>query len=271
MSTSGRDEIMHINSKSFLPHTFLVIGAIFGLSGAGCDANTSLREGDAPIQDTADAEPGPDGSASDPGVSSEPGDSGGAGVCVPGTEIELDACNACLCDENHQWLCTAIGCMDTAGPDVCEEGATELAADGCNTCTCANGVWECTEKGCEDGSGHDPEPTAGDPGQEPPVEEPGGDPGADPGQGEPGTPGDLPPTCAQGDDPIALDACNVCFCTDDGSWACTDVICDDPAPTGCEAPSPLPSPDACGNTCVCEDGEWLCTLLPCKDDEPKGL
>lgn len=30
----------------------------------------------------------------------------------------------------------------------CTSGATAPAADGCNTCSCANGVWGCTEKLC---------------------------------------------------------------------------------------------------------------------------
>jgi len=30
----------------------------------------------------------------------------------------------------------------------CQNGATAPAADGCNTCTCQNGVWACTEKLC---------------------------------------------------------------------------------------------------------------------------
>lgn len=30
----------------------------------------------------------------------------------------------------------------------CDNGATAPAADGCNTCSCANGVWACTEKLC---------------------------------------------------------------------------------------------------------------------------
>ena len=31
----------------------------------------------------------------------------------------------------------------------CTSGATAPAADGCNTCSCANGVWACTEKICD--------------------------------------------------------------------------------------------------------------------------
>jgi len=31
---------------------------------------------------------------------------------------------------------------------LCQNGATAPAADGCNTCSCANGVWACTEKLC---------------------------------------------------------------------------------------------------------------------------
>lgn len=33
-------------------------------------------------------------------------------------------------------------------PSVCNEGDTQLADDGCNTCTCSNGEWACTERAC---------------------------------------------------------------------------------------------------------------------------
>ncbi len=38
----------------------------------------------------------------------------------------------------------------TGGADAvtCEEGASQPAADGCNTCTCTDGDWGCTEMAC---------------------------------------------------------------------------------------------------------------------------
>jgi len=38
---------------------------------------------------------------------------------------------------------------ETDGPEDCEEGAVKPAGDGCNTCTCSDGGWACTEIGCE--------------------------------------------------------------------------------------------------------------------------
>jgi hypothetical protein len=41
------------------------------------------------------------------------------------------------------------GAGGTAQPGApCQNGANAPAADGCNTCTCANGIWACTEKLC---------------------------------------------------------------------------------------------------------------------------
>lgn len=33
-------------------------------------------------------------------------------------------------------------------PPVCKSGATRKADDGCNTCSCHDGQWACTEKAC---------------------------------------------------------------------------------------------------------------------------
>jgi hypothetical protein len=38
------------------------------------------------------------------------------------------------------------GSAPPSGP--CQNGATAPAGDGCNTCTCMDGVWTCTEKLC---------------------------------------------------------------------------------------------------------------------------
>jgi Pacifastin inhibitor (LCMII)/Kazal-type serine protease inhibitor domain len=48
---------------------------------------------------------------------------------------------------------------DGAKPGApCSAGATAPAADGCNTCSCANGVWACTEKLCPKDPGKEPSP-----------------------------------------------------------------------------------------------------------------
>lgn len=33
--------------------------------------------------------------------------------------------------------------------EPCVEGESRPDDDGCNTCTCAGGIWSCTEMGCE--------------------------------------------------------------------------------------------------------------------------
>lgn len=54
-------------------------------------------------------------------------------------------------------LCTALlavtaflACSDEEPEARCQEGATRPADDGCNTCVCTDGDWECTLLGCED-------------------------------------------------------------------------------------------------------------------------
>lgn len=69
--------------------------------------------------------------------------------------------------------------------------------------------------------------------------------------------------------------CNTCTCEEDGAVACTEIGCQDEAPT-CEyqgktyAPGdPVPSPDGC-NTCGCgPDGQIGCTLIACGEPPPK--
>jgi hypothetical protein len=55
-------------------------------------------------------------------------------ACEPG---ENSFSNECGC-----------GCAPNAAP-ICEEGAVIDAADGCNTCTCTDGTFVCTELTCE--------------------------------------------------------------------------------------------------------------------------
>jgi len=58
-----------------------------------------------------------------------------------------DGCNTCSCS-NGQWQCTEIACVD-ASPNQCVPGASKKSDDGCNDCSCLdNGVWICTKKAC---------------------------------------------------------------------------------------------------------------------------
>ncbi|MFZ6178461.1 DUF4215 domain-containing protein [Nannocystis pusilla] len=70
-------------------------------------------------------------------------------TCKEGdTKPAEDGCNTCTCTDGG-WACTEIACEGLE----CEEGETKPAEDGCNTCTCYDGGWACTEKGCPDTEG----------------------------------------------------------------------------------------------------------------------
>ena len=71
-----------------------------------------------------------------------------------------------------------------------------------------------------------------------------------------------PTECVAGETQPAADGCNTCTCTEDGSWACTELACHTPS---C-APGDT-SFDGCNN-CTCnEDGLWLCTKRYCPPEE----
>lgn len=131
------------------------------------------------------------------------------------------------------------GAADDGG--TCEEGETQPADDGCNTCTCdENGNWACTEIACGDDG-------------------PGDGPGDDAGDGGECTPGDMMD---------APDGCNTCTCDDDGTWACTLLGCEDDGPGDdggeCDPGDTMPADDGC-NTCEClDDGTWACTEIACQ-------
>ena len=61
-----------------------------------------------------------------------------------------DGCNTCTCADGH-WQCTEIACEapPTPAPAACIEGQVKSAGDDCNFCTCENGAWQCTELACE--------------------------------------------------------------------------------------------------------------------------
>lgn len=137
-------------------------------------------------------------------------EAGVGGGCEDGaTKTADDGCNTCTCADGV-WACTEKACVST-----CEDGETKMADDGCNVCTCMDGTWACTEEGC--------------------------------GQ----------PECRDGATKTADDGCNTCTCSD-GSWACTEKACPTPA---CE------DGETDGCACTCVDGQWACTDRYCPEPE----
>jgi hypothetical protein len=121
--------------------------------------------------------------------------SGEACATMGATAPAADGCNTCSCAEDG-WVCTEEACLE---PE-CTAGAVK--DDGCNTCSCAEGgTWTCTERDC-------------------PVE----------------------PACEPGDRKDADDGCNSCHCTERGTWGCTLVYCEAPE---CAPPKELPADVAC--------------------------
>jgi hypothetical protein len=139
------------------------------------------------------------------------------GQCTgSGTAPSEDGCNTCTCTDGS-WGCTEMACpVADAGPAACTPGETR--PDACNTCTCsAEGQWQCTLIGCP------------------------------------------PPSCNEGE--TTYDGCNSCSCSG-GEWVCTNRAC----------PPPPPPPPVCVegetktmdcNTCTCMDGRWGCTTIAC--------
>lgn len=67
----------------------------------------------------------------------------GSGACTDGeTRPADDGCNTCTCSDGA-WACTEMACTSE-----CTDGETRPADDGCNTCTCSGGIWACTALGC---------------------------------------------------------------------------------------------------------------------------
>jgi len=76
-------------------------------------------------------------------------------------ESKEDDCNTCTCVDGD-WTCTELVCD---GPIVeCKDGDSKPSDDLCNTCTCNEGFWACTQKACDDGTsttgGPDTDPSA---------------------------------------------------------------------------------------------------------------
>ena len=74
----------------------------------------------------------------------------GAEECQDGeTKPAEDGCNTCSCIDG-EWGCTEKACEgQTTVPAMCQDGDTKPADDGCNTCSCIGGDWGCTLMDCE--------------------------------------------------------------------------------------------------------------------------
>jgi pacifastin inhibitor LCMII len=173
------------------------------------------------------------------------GEGNGGEVCKEGeSRLADDGCNSCTC-ENGGWACTEIGCA------TCQQGEMRAAGDGCNTCSCLNGAWACTQKACGDGGG---ECKVGETKSD-------GCSGCvcqDFGQGPMwACTANVCTECTPGQTRPADDGCNNCQCTADGKWACTLIDCQT-----CVDGETRDAGDGC-NTCVCKGNRWSCTADGC--------
>ncbi|XP_078001117.1 uncharacterized protein LOC144453662 [Glandiceps talaboti] len=69
-------------------------------------------------------------------------------------------CNTCTCSDG-EWACTEIGCQQA---DCEHEGEqyphdSRIKEDDCNTCTCSNGEWACTLIACLEGASTQSQPS----------------------------------------------------------------------------------------------------------------
>jgi len=119
-------------------------------------------------------------------------------ACTDG-ETMMDDCNTCTC-EDGAWACTEIGCDPDSGGMSCDPGDEPDVE--CGECSCVDGEWLCTAIGCPE------------------------------------------PECVDGEE--MMDDCNTCTCAG-GQWACTDQACP-PSPlatcTGAEPDDPIFITDA---------------------------
>jgi hypothetical protein len=230
---------------------------------------------------------------------------GGQTSCNPGdTEPAPDGCNTCTCQDDGSWACTEKACPPACtgeqppceqpppGCDYqdggcvngewtcgtlncggqCKPGDTQLAPDGCNTCTCLDdGSWACTKELCTSECTGGPPPCAA-----PPV-------GCDyVGAGcidSQWTCGDLVCEAQCKDDsecPAIKMPCQACPA---GGVSCPQSVCVNSTceiswsacpgvgpGLACEKPgAQVPADDGC-NTCTCGDNlQWGCTKLACPD------
>jgi Pacifastin inhibitor (LCMII)/Kazal-type serine protease inhibitor domain len=202
-------------------------------------------------------------------VAHDPGDGG----VVPGercagdggSTIADDGCNTCSCT-NGVWVCTLRAC-----PVTCTPGETKPAGDDCNTCVCDEARnWACTRTACPP-----PEPTIcgahfGDPCTA--NEYCAYDRENSCGWSE------MTGNCKPRPQACTLELAPVCGCDRKthgnkcvAALAGTGILRVGPcegAPE-CKPGETKPAADGC-NTCTCnETGQWLCTRTPCVPPEGK--
>jgi hypothetical protein len=133
-------------------------GLLGGLALVGCDLEPKDlgNESDDNGGSAEDSGSGESGSAEDSAESGSASMSTTADptgidpVCEDGDSMMQD-CNTCTCYEG-QWACTEIGCDPTEPPpSECEDGDTMM--QDCNTCECLDGYWACTDIACQPGDG----------------------------------------------------------------------------------------------------------------------
>ena len=116
-----------------------------------------------------------------------------------------------------------------------EDGRTFSSPDGCNSCTCTNGVALCTKRACP---GLPPPIADGGPVGTPPADASAIEPDAEPPVDASVADAALPPvdaatsgcvyggvTYPQGASFPSLDKCNSCFCAANGRVPCTKKLC----------------------------------------------
>jgi len=182
----------------------------------------------------------------------------------------------CVLTEDGQCGWEIIEC-----PPECAAGEKKDADDGCNTCECTEeGTWACTDMACPKECGDDDcGPALGMPN----YLCPDGVTMAGPGDcilQEDDQCGweivECPAECTVGETKDAGDGCNTCECTEDGTWACTEMIC--PA---CEVDDCGPKPGIPNKLCAdgktmsgpgdCveqKDGSCAWEIIECPDECP---
>lgn len=158
------------------------------------------------------------------GDESTTSDSNTGGSCTPGDEKPADdGCNTCTCDDQGEWACTLLGC--------------ESDSDGDTDATTSTGT--------------DPDSESTDGTEEPP---------------NPSDPTDVTSTtsttdgleCEPGQEMLDPDGCNTCTCTDEGTWACTEIACEPPPVGACPVEAPM---DDYGVMSAAIDGDVLLLTL----------
>lgn len=143
---------------------------------------------------------------SDSATSTSGGTATGDPACMEGQTLMPDSCNTCTCD-NGAWACTEIGCGDSSG-QTCDPADLPVDVECSNNCGCENGEWVCDLIGCADSG----DTTTG-----------GGDPTATDGSDTTTTGANPTGGNDCGEKPEPIIECNECICVE--GWECTDFAC----------------------------------------------